>query len=84
MPSAPGWEAVADHADGEPDHKVISRVGLGTFAKTKFVELYPDIADVTMKKVEVLDVDALKREHPDEYRRCQARVVRGPRKNDPQ
>ena len=77
-------EAVADHADDEPDHKVISRVGLGTFAKTKFVELYPDIADVTMKKVEVLDVDALKREHPDEYRRCQARVVRGPRKNDPQ
>lgn len=77
-------EAVDDHADGEPDHKVISRVGLSTFAKTKFVELYPDIADVTMKKVEVLDVDALKREHPDEYRRCQARVVRGPRKNDPQ
>ena len=77
-------EAVDDHDEGEPDHKVISRVGLGTFAKTKFVELYPDIADVTMKKVEVLDVDALKREHPDEYRRCQARVVRGPRKNDPQ
>lgn len=77
-------EAVDDHADDESDHKVISRVGLGTFAKTKFVELYPDIADVTMKKVEVLDVDALKREHPDEYRRCQARVVRGPRKNDPQ
>ncbi|UTN93127.1 exonuclease [Gordonia Phage Phauci] len=77
-------EAVPDHADDTPDHKVIARVGLGTFAKTKFVELYPDIADVTQKKIEVLDVDALKREHPDEYRRCQARVVRGPRKTDPQ
>ncbi|AMS03039.1 exonuclease [Gordonia phage Leonard] len=77
-------EAVDDHADDAPDHKVIARVGLGTFAKTKFVELYPDIADITQKKIEVLDVDALKREHPDEYRRCQARVVRGPRKNDPQ
>ncbi|QDH93536.1 exonuclease [Gordonia phage Verity] len=64
--------------------KVITRIGPGTFAKTKFIADHPDIADVTMKKVEQLDVDALKREHPDLYDQYRARVVRGPRKNDPQ
>lgn len=64
--------------------KVIARIGRGTFAKTRFVEAHPEIAEITQKKIEVLDVDALKREHPDLYSQFQARVVRGPRKNDPQ
>ncbi|UVF61672.1 RecE-like exonuclease [Gordonia phage APunk] len=64
--------------------KVISRLSRSTFAKTRFVADHPDIADVTMKKIEVLDTDALQREHPDLYDRYRARTVRGPRKSDPQ
>lgn len=77
-------EAVDDHDPDEPDHKVISRIQRGNFAKLKFIEAHPDIADVTMKKVEVLDVDALKAEHPELYKQFQSRSVKGPRKNDPQ
>lgn len=71
------------HQADQPDHKVIARVQRGVFAKARFIEAHPEVADVTMKKVEVLDTDALKREHPDLYRQFQSRSVRGPRKSDP-
>lgn len=71
------------HQADQPDHKVIARVQRGVFAKARFIEAHPEVADVTMKKVEVLDTDALKREHPDLYRQFQSRSVRGPRKGDP-
>lgn len=71
------------HQADQPDHKVIARVQRGAFAKARFIEAHPEVADVTMKKIEVLDTDALKREHPDLYRQFQSRSVRGPRKGDP-
>ncbi|QPO17043.1 RecE-like exonuclease [Gordonia phage Dexdert] len=71
------------HQADQPDHKVIARVQRGVFAKARFIEAHPEVADVTMKKIEVLDTDALKREHPDLYRQFQSRSVRGPRKGDP-
>lgn len=77
-------EAVLDAIDDEPDYKVVARVQRGNFAKSRFVEAHPEIAEVTMKKVEVLDVDALKREEPELYKKFQSRSVKGPKKGDPQ
>ncbi|QWY80240.1 Cas4 family exonuclease [Gordonia phage EdmundFerry] len=70
------YQQQADH----PEIEEIARVQRGVFAKARFIEAYPDVADVTMKKVEVLDVDAIKREHPDLYKQFQSRSVRAPRK----
>lgn len=67
-------------ADSDDPTRVIARVQRGNFAKSRFIEAYPDIADVTMKKIETLDVDAIKREHPDLYRQFQSRSIRAPKK----
>lgn len=76
-------EAGTDDETGEPIERIIARVQRGNFAKARFIEAHPEVADVTMKKIETLDVDALKREHPDLYLQFQSRSVRGPRKSDP-
>lgn len=65
--------------DGKPIHEVIATVQRGNFAKARFIEAHQEIADVTMKKIEVLDVDALKAEHPDLYRQFQSRSIRTPK-----
>ena len=83
---ADGHAVIAEDLSGtgveydEPGYEEIARVQRGVFAKSRFIEAYPDVADVTMKKVEVLDVDAIKREHPDLYKQFQSRSVRAPRK----
>lgn len=66
--------------DSDDPTRVIARVQRGNFAKSRFIEAHPDVADVTMHKIEVLDVDALKREHPDLYRQFQSRSIRAPKK----
>lgn len=48
----------------------------GTFASKRFEEAHPEIAARLRKSVEVLDVDAVKEQHPDEYRAHRARVIR--------
>lgn len=48
----------------------------GTFASTRFAAENPDVAAALMKTAEVLDIDALKRTHPDLYERYRARVMR--------
>ncbi|UVF60734.1 exonuclease [Gordonia phage BobBob] len=68
--------------DGKPIHEVIATVQRGNFAKARFIAAHQDIADVTMKKVEVLDVDALKNEHPDLYRQFQSRHIRTPKRKE--
>ncbi|AYR02599.1 exonuclease [Gordonia phage Bibwit] len=68
--------------DGKPIHEVIATVQRGNFAKARFIEAHQDIADVTMKKIEVLDVDALKNEHPDLYRQFQSRSIRTPKRKE--
>lgn len=73
-----GWHELLVDPDGHP----IIRLQRGVFAKKRFEEDHPDIADVTMKKIETLDIDALKAEHPDLYRKYQARSVRKPTKKD--
>ncbi|AKI28687.1 hypothetical protein GTE6_45 [Gordonia phage GTE6] len=83
---ADGHAVIAEDLSGtgveydEPGYEEIARVQRGVFAKSRFIEAYPDVADMTMKKVEVLDVDAIKREHPDLYKQFQSRSVRAPRK----
>lgn len=66
--------------DSDDPTRVIARVQRGNFAKSRFIEAYPDIADVTMEKIETLDVDAIKREHPDLYRQFQSRSIRAPKR----
>ncbi|AYR02684.1 RecE-like recombination exonuclease [Gordonia phage Bizzy] len=68
--------------DGKPVHEVIATVQRGNFAKARFIEAHQDIADVTMKKIETLDVDALKAEHPDLYRQFQSRSIRTPKRKE--
>lgn len=65
--------------DSDDPTRVIARVQRGNFAKSRFIEAHPDVADVTMHKIEVLDVDAIKREHPDLYRAYQSRSIRAPK-----
>lgn len=73
-----GWHELLVDETGEP----IVRLQRGQFAKSRFADEHPDIADVSMKKIEVLDTDAIKAEHPDLYRRFQSRSVRKPTKKD--
>ncbi|AXQ62955.1 exonuclease [Gordonia phage Ashertheman] len=68
--------------DGKPVHEVLATVQRGNFAKARFIEAHQDIADVTMKKIETLDVDALKAEHPDLYRQFQSRSIRTPKRKE--
>lgn len=68
-----------EHQLAHPEYEVIATVQRGVFAKSRFIEAHPEVADVTMHKVEVLDVDALKREHPDLYRQFQSRSIRTPK-----
>lgn len=68
--------------DGNPIYEVIASVVRGTFSKTRFIEAHQDIADVTMKKIEVLDTEALKAEHPDLYRQFQSRSIRTPKRKN--
>lgn len=60
--------------------EVLYRLQRGNFAARRFTEAYPEVADVTMKKIETLDTAALKREHPDLYRQFQSLSVRQPKK----
>ena len=79
---ADGHDVIAEvnpDPDSDDPTRVIARVQRGNFAKSRFIEAYPDIADVTMKKIETLDVDAIKREHPDLYRAYQSRSIRAPK-----
>ncbi|QDF19472.1 RecE-like recombination exonuclease [Gordonia phage McKinley] len=71
-----------DEQAKNPQYEVIATVQRGNFAKARFIAAHQDIADVTMKKIEVLDVDALKTEHPDLYRQFQSRHIRTPKRKD--
>ncbi|GAA4924306.1 putative phage-type endonuclease [Nonomuraea thailandensis] len=48
----------------------------GVFANKRFEEAHPEIAARLRKTVSVLDVEAVKEQHPDEYRAHRARVIR--------
>lgn len=48
----------------------------GVFANKRFEEAHPAIAARLRKTVSVLDVEAVKEQHPDEYRAHRARVIR--------
>ncbi|MEV4320962.1 lambda-exonuclease family protein [Microbispora rosea] len=50
----------------------------GTFSTKQFEQRFPELAARCRKTVEVLDLDAIKTNHPDEYRACRARVLRIP------
>lgn len=68
-----GAPALLDHLGNE-----LVRVKRGVFAKSRFEQAYPEIADITRRKIDVLDVAAVKREHPDEYRQHQATLIHIP------
>lgn len=51
----------------------------GTFASKRFEEAHPEIAARLRRTAEVLDVEAVKEQHPDEYRAHRARVIRIPK-----
>jgi putative phage-type endonuclease len=48
----------------------------GVFAPKRFEHAYPEIAARLRKSVDVLDLNAVKEQYPDEYRACRARVIR--------
>lgn len=48
----------------------------GSFGAARFVAANPDLAQILTKSVNVLDVDALKNDHPDLYAAHRARVLR--------
>jgi putative phage-type endonuclease len=66
--------------DGEPEELV--RIKRGAVAAKRFAAMFPDIAETTTKKVEVLDTAAVRREHPDEYRAAQAVSIYQPKKKE--
>lgn len=63
----------------DQDGVELCRIKAGTFAPKQFEAAFPEIADVTRKKIDVLDVDALKREHTDEYRMHQSVAIHIPK-----
>lgn len=48
----------------------------GTFAPKRFREAHPDLAAQHTRQVPILDIEAIKTDHPDEYRAHRARVLR--------
>lgn len=75
MDGADGLAYLPD--EGEPVDLV--RLKRGALAVKRFGEMFPEIADVTTKKIEVLDTAAVRREHPDEYRAAQAVSIHLPK-----
>jgi predicted phage-related endonuclease len=53
---------------------VWARIKGGVFAPKKFESEMPDVADLYRKKVEVIDLDAIKAEQPAVFRKFQAQV----------
>jgi putative phage-type endonuclease len=51
----------------------------GNFAPTRFAQAHPEIAAELRRKVDALDVDAVKELYPDEYRAFRARIIRVPK-----
>ncbi|QPO17129.1 RecE-like exonuclease [Gordonia phage Lilbeanie] len=73
-----GQHTLAVDEHGQP----VVKLQRGGISKSRFAEEYPEIADVSMKKIETLDLDVIKNEHPDEYRKHQSRAVKVPGKTD--
>lgn len=58
------------------EQPVATLKGNGTFSETRAAALRPDLVAQLRTTRDVLDVDALKRDHPDVYANCRARVLR--------
>lgn len=62
-----------------PDGDVIARLQRGVFSPKRFEADHPDEAALFQHKVEVLDVKALRNEHPDLFKAYQSISVRVPK-----
>lgn len=56
------------------DGAIVARIKRGVFAHKRFAVAMPTVADMYQKKVEVVDLDAIKAELPSVYRKFQAQV----------
>ena len=63
----------------DPDGDVIAKLQRGVFSPKRFTEDHADEAALFQHKVEVLDVKALRNEHPDLFKAYQSISVRVPK-----
>lgn len=63
-----------DESDGETKLATLNQNG--TFAESRFREEYPELAEELTIQKPALDMDRLKAEHPDEYNKHRARILR--------
>lgn len=75
------WMAQGASEIQAPDGTTLVKFQRGVFAAKRFTEAHPEVADVTMHKIETLDVAAVKREHPELYRAFQAQSIRRPKRS---
>ena len=73
------WIAKGHKAIAAPDGTIIARLQRGVFSPKRFEEDHPDEAALFQHKVEVLDVKALRNEHPDLFKAYQSISIRVPK-----
>lgn len=75
------WIAQGASEIQAPDGTTLVKFQRGNFAAKRFADAHPEVADITMHKIETLDVAAVKREHPELYRAFQSQSIRRPKRS---
>lgn len=73
------WLAKGHGEIAGPDGETIARLQRGVFSAKRFEVEEPDLAAEFLRKVEVVDTQALRAEHPGIYRRYQSVSIRAPK-----